>query len=234
MEKFYFSKAYDIRNCPPSAAKQRISIGSKEPAPAGPSITESRFRPWIVSTIITTEWARAVRNWEAALDRTGEEDTRVPTFIVIDEAHNLVPAETRDHSERGLREQLRRIAAEGRKFGLFLILVSQRPDKLDPLIVSECENRVVMKLGSPAVLSKTKEVLGLGHLPERVLERCLEFDVGRALIAGTWTNDNAVLLYGAARRTQEGGRNLKEKVWAQPVEDSETSQAPGAVAATTS
>jgi DNA helicase HerA-like ATPase len=135
---------------------------------------------------------------------------------VVDEAHNLIPAEPRNHAERGLREQFRRIAAEGRKFGLFLILVSQRPDKLDPLIVSECENRALMRLGSAAVLTKTKDVLGLGDVPERTLERCLEFDIGRALLAGAWVRDEPVFLYSAARRTLEGGRNLDDEFWARP------------------
>ena len=106
-------------------------------------------------------------------------------------------------------EQFRRIAAEGRKFGLFLIMVSQRPDKLNPLVVSECENRAVMKLGSEAVLKITSDALGLGDVLFRQLTRCLEFDVGRAVLIGTWVADREgpVFLYGAARRTQEGGKS---------------------------
>jgi hypothetical protein len=217
MEKFYFSNAFDIRASRLLRRSNVSLVSEKVPRLQVvdiPSITESRFRPWIVSTILSTEWQRALRNWEITLDNPPDEDSRVPTFIVIDEAHNLVPAEPRNYSEKGLREQIRRIAAEGRKFGLFLILVSQRPDKLDPLVVSECENRVVMKLGSQAVLSRTQELLGLTHIPERLLERTLEFDVGRALLAGAWVNDNPVLMYSAARRTEEGGRNLRASYWA--------------------
>jgi DNA helicase HerA-like ATPase len=60
-----------------------------------------------------------------------DEDQRVPTFIVLDEAHNFIAANPRSRHESLVREQFCTIAAEGRKFGLFLILVSQRPDKLD-------------------------------------------------------------------------------------------------------
>lgn len=220
MEKFYFSNAYEIRDS--ELVRQSNRSLSAEPSQRLqvidlPSIREVRFRPWIVSTILATEWNRAVRHWQSAIDAPGKKDIRVPTFIVIDEAHNVVPSELRDHSEKGLREQIRRIAAEGRKFGLYLILVSQRPDKLDPYVVSECENRVIMKLGSQAVLTKTTEVLGLGHVPPRTLERCLEFDVGRALLVGGWVGENPALLYGAARRTDEGGKNLDAKHWARPV-----------------
>ena len=44
-----------------------------------------------------------------------------------------MPSEPRSRYEAIVREQFRTIAAEGRKYGLFLILVSQRVDKVDPL-----------------------------------------------------------------------------------------------------
>jgi DNA helicase HerA-like ATPase len=64
------------------------------------------------------------------------DDTRVPVFVVLEEAHNFIPEEPRNRAQAALRDQFRTIAAEGRKYGLFLILVSQRPDKLDHLILS--------------------------------------------------------------------------------------------------
>jgi GTPase SAR1 family protein len=217
MEKFYFSKATEIRDAQ-LVRQSNISLSTQDTPRLQivdlPSIREFRFRPWIVSTILSTEWNRAARNWQTAIDNPKARDSRVPTFIVIDEAHNVVPSEPRDHSEKALREQIRRIAAEGRKFGLYLILVSQRPDKLDPYVVSECENRVIMKLGSLAVLNKTIEVLGLSSVPERAIKRCLEFDVGRALLVGGWIGKNPAFLYGAARRTEEGGKNLDTDHWA--------------------
>jgi uncharacterized protein DUF87 len=224
MENFYFSNALAIRAS--GLLRQSNKRLSGLPPPRLqvidlPSIEEPRFRPWVVSTLLQTEWTRARDNWERALDETSTEGERVPTFIVLDEAHNLAPLEPRNHSEKGLLEQFRRVAAEGRKFGLFLILVSQRPDKLDTLVVSECENRAVMRVGSDAVLKKTKELLGLDDIPSRMIERCLEFDVGRALLAGAWVNGEPTLLYGAARRTQEGGKNLNEKHWTTTVAERE-------------
>jgi DNA helicase HerA-like ATPase len=77
-------------------------------------------------------------------------DTRVPIFLVLDEAHNFVPEEPRNRVE-ALRDQFRTIAAEGRKYGVFLILVSQRPDKLDYLILPECANKAIMRLDSRTI-----------------------------------------------------------------------------------
>ncbi len=218
-EKFYFSNAYAVTEAKllsvwksdlPDLSNARLKVVDL------PSIAEVRFRLLAVSTLLATEWTSARRRWEAALVHPEEKDPRVPTFIVVDEAHNLIPGEPRNHNERWLREQFRTIAAEGRKFGLFLILVSQRPDKLDPLVLSECANRAVMKVGSEVVLKKTGKALGLGDIAPKVLERCLEFDVGRALITGPWATEGPTFLYGATRRTKEGGRNLRSEHWAKP------------------
>src|SRR5207249_7256070 len=105
-------------------------------------------------------------------------------------------------------------AAEGRKFGLFLIVVSQRPDKLDPLVLSECENKVLMRVGSQSVLNITRQLLGLEEVPEKLLNKCLEFEQGRGLLLGDWVDGHPTFFYGAARRTVEGGRNLRPKAWA--------------------
>jgi hypothetical protein len=177
-----------------------------------PSLADRNTRLSVISAILATEWERAKDSWGMALEKPAGEDDRVPTFIVVDEAHNLIPKTPRSKLEIALREQFRTVVAEGRKYGLFLIVVSQRPDKLDPLILSECENRAVMKLRSVAVLNLTKRMLGLDELSQKLLEKCLEFETGRALLTGLWAPD-ATQIYGAARRTVEGGRNLRVEHW---------------------
>ncbi|SRR6266446_1608248 len=169
-----------------------------------------------INAILKTEWELARKDWSDALGKDEKADIRVPTFIVVDEAHNLMPAEPESRAEKALRDQFRTIIAEGRKYGLFLILVSQRPDKLDPLIVSECENKVLMKLSSRAVLDKTRSLLGLEDIPPKLLDRCLEFELGRALLLGTWVPRGPQFMYSAPRRTKEGGRNLRKEHWAVP------------------
>jgi DNA helicase HerA-like ATPase len=43
-------------------------------------------------------------------------NTRVPIFVVLDEAHNFVPTELRNRAEKALKDQFCTIAAEGRKY----------------------------------------------------------------------------------------------------------------------
>jgi len=179
-----------------------------------PSLPDQNTRLLAVNTLISEEFDRARAIWSTALDRPPKLDERVPTFIVVDEAHNLIPAKERGKAEAALRELFRTIVAEGRKYGLFLILVTQRPDKLDPLVVSECENKAVMKLGSISVLNTTRQILGLEDTPTRMLEKCLEFEKGLGILMGRWSPQGPQMFYCAARRTVEGGRDLRAEHWA--------------------
>lgn len=179
-----------------------------------PSLRDPRHQKMAISAFLEAAWQRAKSEWEQALANTADKDSRVPTFIVVEEAHNAVPVDAVTPAEIKLKEQFRRIAAEGRKYGLFLILVSQRPDKLDRMVMSECENRAVMKVGSTVVLRTTCEALALDGIVSRLTEKVLDFDLGRALLAGPWVSDEPTFMVSAARRTEEGGRNLREDIWA--------------------
>ncbi|MGA3308520.1 MAG: DUF87 domain-containing protein [Xanthobacteraceae bacterium] len=69
-----------------------------------------------------------------------------PLLIVCEEAHNYANAD-RAIGFRGAREGLSRIAKEGRKHGVFLALVTQRPHQLDPTLISQCSTVFAMRLG---------------------------------------------------------------------------------------
>jgi len=221
IERNYFSKAYLYKSSGifNSKVKNVMKVESRKfrlEVVDLPSLDEN-IRLEAISALLKMAWDNARNEWENALRNTQEPDERVPRFIIVDEAHNLIPAEIKSTGSDILREEFRRIVAEGRKFGLFLIFISQRPDKLDPLIFSECENKVVMRLNSTAVLETTKKMMGLEEVAG--LDRCLNFEKGRAFIFGKWTDNRPEIIYGAARRTVEGGRDLKSEHWAVPFED---------------
>ncbi|WP_166364453.1 ATP-binding protein, partial [Pseudomonas akapageensis] len=68
-----------------------------------------------------------------------------PLLIVCEEAHRYVP----DRGEAQYREAqdaVRRIAKEGRKYGLGLMLVSQRPSDVESTVLSQCNSWVVLRL----------------------------------------------------------------------------------------
>lgn len=177
-----------------------------------PSIDPST-RLLVVNAALQAEWEAARASWEVALQHSPAEDTRVPLFVIIDEAHNLIPREPRNQAEKAIRDQFRTFVAEGRKYGVFVVAVTQRPDKVDPVVLSECENRAVMRLSSESTLTLTRSALGLEDVPEKMLFRCLEFPLGRVLMIGPWSKQGPRAIYAAARRTVEGGRNLRQEYW---------------------
>lgn len=224
IERYYFGKAREFHaqgilktkiNELKKLNKQLLSPKKVEVVDL-PSFPDKRTQMLSLNSVLAVEWERARSAWANAMAKNLDEDNRVPTFIVVDEAHNLIPKEPHGLASDSLREQFRTIAAEGRKYGLFLILCTQRPDKIDPLILSECENKAIMKLGSKSILDLTSNLLGLEDLPETQLSKCLEFETGRVLLAGRWAFDGSVILYTAMRRTIEGGRSLRDTYWSTP------------------
>ena len=180
------------------------------------SVEHSDSRLRLVGSLLHSKWKSVRREWSQVFDKAEDEDQRVPVFIVLDEAHNLVPRIPADESADEVRRLFRTVAAEGRKFGLFLILASQRPDKLDPFVVSECQNIALLKLNSNDILDEVTKLLPPGNYPPGELRKCLGFKRGRAFLLGDWTDHGLRPLYSAARRTVEGGRNLRKSHWARP------------------
>jgi DNA helicase HerA-like ATPase len=70
----------------------------------------------------------------------------LPMLLVCEEAHRYAPAT--DVKFVPTRQALSRIAKEGRKYGLSLALVTQRPSELDPTILSQCGTAVALRLSS--------------------------------------------------------------------------------------
>lgn len=230
--RFYFAKASEYSEggiwakgptvvTSPDARLRVIDLASFRHVP-------TRFLA--VNAILKEEWENSRAAWERAVRRiTYKPDERVPTFVILDEAHNFIPAEPRGRAEAALREQFRTIAAEGRKYGLFLILVSQRPDKLDPFIISECENKALMRLNSESIFLAAQRMLGLEDLSPSIAKKCIQCEMGRVLLVGHWAEEGAQWMYCGARRTVEGGRSLRPDYWAVPyidegLETSETSR----------
>lgn len=71
----------------------------------------------------------------------------LPMLLVCEEAHRYAPAGPADKFAP-TRQALSRIAKEGRKYGLSLALVTQRPSDLDPTVLSQCSTAVAMRLST--------------------------------------------------------------------------------------
>jgi DNA helicase HerA-like ATPase len=130
---------------------------------------------------------------------------REPVLIVIDEAHNVCPALPEDPLTALGTEHAVRIAAEGRKFGLYLLTSTQRPQKVHPNVVSQCDNLVLMRMNSAADLDYTREVFSF--VPAPLLAQATGFGLGQALVAGKLSSHIAFVRMGP-RIAQEGGADV--------------------------
>lgn len=74
---------------------------------------------------------------------------RCPILLVLEEAHNYVPNHA-DGRFTAARSAVERLAKEGRKYGIGLILVSQRPKELSETVLSQCNTFITMRLTNPA------------------------------------------------------------------------------------
>jgi DNA helicase HerA-like ATPase len=78
-----------------------------------------------------------------------KERSRDPILLVCEEAHRYVP--DRGEAEyRDAQHAVRRIAREGRKYGLGLMLVSQRPSDIEGTVISQCNTWLVLRLTNQA------------------------------------------------------------------------------------
>jgi uncharacterized protein len=74
-------------------------------------------------------------------------DGTAPLLVVCEEAHRYAPAD-HAHGFEPTRKALSRIAKEGRKYGVYMGLVTQRPAELDPTIISQCSTLFAMRLAN--------------------------------------------------------------------------------------
>jgi hypothetical protein len=136
---------------------------------------------------------------------------REPCLVVIDEAHNICPAEPSDPVSALSTEQAVQIAAEGRKYGLYLLVSTQRPYKVHENVVSQCDNLLLMRMNSEA------DLVDLGRLfsfvPPGLMAGATSFGMGQALVGGRLFPRSGYVQMGR-RVTHEGGADIPT-TWAE-------------------
>lgn len=112
-----------------------------------------------------------------------EPEARHPLTIVCDEAHLYLPVrDAAEAAERRALESFERIAKEGRKYGVSLMVVSQRPSDVSRTILSQCNNFLVLRLTNDQDQSVVKRLMpeSMGGITD-ILPL---LDTGEALLLG--------------------------------------------------
>ena len=187
------------------------------PGPEGRSLVEELDDPAGARCLVVDLGSLGTREEQAVtagavLERLWRRRARrEPVAIVIDEAHNVCPAEPGDPLTALATEDAIRIAGEGRKFGLYLIVVTQRPQKVHENVLSQCDNLILMRMNSAADLVHLAEVFSF--VPRGLIDRAARFAEGEALAAGKISSHPALVRFDA-RISEEGGADVGG--WAEP------------------
>ena len=126
---------------------------------------------------------------------------RFPIFLVLEEAHNFAPADQQGFST-GIIE---RIASEGRKFGIFLVVVTQRPNKINSNVLSQCNSQIIMRLTNPEDMSAVRR--SSEGLSEDLFNDLPGLNRGEAVIVGDLTKIPTMVKV-SGRTTSEGGSDI--------------------------
>ena len=138
--------------------------------------------------------------------------SREPCLVVVDEAHNICSADPRDEVDRLSTDTVVQIAAEGRKYGLYLLTSTQRPHKVHENVVSQCDNLLLMRMNSEADLTDLGRLFSF--VPPGSRRRRNVVRMGQALVAGRVLPHAAYVQVGR-RISEEGGADVPA-AWAAP------------------
>jgi len=115
-------------------------------------------------------------------------EKRKPMALVCDEAHMYLPKKDgKNPVEQRAIENFEKIAKEGRKYGVALLVVSQRPSDVSPTILSQCNNIIALRLTNGDDQATVRRLMP--ESLEGLMDTLPILDIGEALVVG-----DAVLL----------------------------------------
>lgn len=127
------------------------------------------------------EYGYYYKRYRCRIDKDEKVNNDIPILLVYEEAHKYVPRSELT-KYRSSQKAIERIAKEGRKYGITLMLASQRPSEISETIFSQCNNFITMRLTNPNDQGYVKRLLPdtLGNL----IEKLPSLSAGEALLIG--------------------------------------------------
>lgn len=132
-----------------------------------------------------------------------------PVLVVIEEAHIFIPKDEKTETKYFASK----VAREGRKFGLGLVIVSQRPRSIDANILSQMGSLAVMRMiqqDDQAQVSAASEALS-----RELIEQLPSLNPGEAVFAGQWVNLPTFVKADEVKERRTGGDQKAVEQWSQ-------------------
>jgi DNA helicase HerA-like ATPase len=119
----------------------------------------------------------------------------------MEEAHNYAPA----NADAVSSDVLKTILSEGRKFGVSVGLITQRPGKLDGDVLSQCMTQCIMRITNPIDQNRIAE--SVESVGRDLLRELPSLSKGQVIVSGASIN-TPVLLRVRQRLTTHGGESI--------------------------
>lgn len=114
--------------------------------------------------------------------KVNEPRNTFPVNLVLEEAHRYI-SEHKNSSFGEANKIFNRVAKEGRKYGLFLMVSSQRPSELSKTVLSQCSNFIVHRIQNPDDLNHIRQMTP--HISSNILYRLPSIPTQHALVFGS-------------------------------------------------
>jgi DNA helicase HerA-like ATPase len=156
----------------------------------------------IVSTVVTRLTFERLRRLQ--------ERNSYPVNLILEEAHRYISNKPHPYGIDA-NETFARVAKEGRKYGLFIMLASQRPSELLGTVLSQCSNYVVHRIQNPQDLAYIRQITPF--ISESVLQRLASLPKQHALVFGSAVNVPLTCRVKDARPRPRSDDAMIEDVW---------------------
>jgi hypothetical protein len=162
---------------------------------------DHREQQVVVATLLRRLLHARMQTEKGAAERGDDIYLPYPAFVLIEEAHNFAPAS----ADLVSSQILKKVLSEGRKFGVGVGLISQRPGKLDADVLSQCMTQFILRIVNP--IDQSKVVESVESVGRDLLKELPALSKGQAIVAGAAVN-TPVLCRVRQRRTEHGAEDV--------------------------
>jgi len=161
---------------------------------------DERDQQVIVATLLRRLYHARMDTEKGKVHAGDERHLPYPVFVLIEEAHHFAP-----HGDEAVSTGiLKQVLAEGRKFGIGVGLLSQRPGKLDADVLSQCLTQCIMRIVNEVDQQRVATAVeGVGR---DLLDNLPALSKGQAIVAGAAVN-TPVICRVRTRITPHGGES---------------------------
>ncbi len=140
---------------------------------------EEREQQVVAAILLKKAYESRLKTMRGHQFADSKNELNFPVFFLVEEAHRFAPA---GDSEAISGKQLRVVLSEGRKFGVGVGLITQRPGKLDQNVLSQCMSQFLMRIINP--IDQDSVLRGVESAGRDLLRELPSLTQGQAVVCG--------------------------------------------------